>query len=109
MDMTQEILDMIFEGDLDGDLDKIKKQIFDRRALLGLERQVDEFQQNFRVGDMIKITGRLKPNYLFGHEFLVNKVNTKTVVIDVPNDPKFRRFAGSSGVRIPKTAVKKIS
>jgi hypothetical protein len=60
-------------------------------------------------GDDVRIIGKLRPNYLYGYSFTVKKVNQKTVSIDVPDLAHFRRFAGQKGVRIPKSAVEKVS
>lgn len=106
IDMTQEIIDIIKSGDVDGSLNIIDMALQGRRAIKGGQKRAEEV---FARGKTVEIMGKLKPNYLFGHRFEIQKVNPKTVVINVPNDPKFRRFAGHNGVRIPKTAVKVVA
>ena len=100
--IADEIVDMILAGDVDDDLEKIKRAVYARQALKGGQQRAEDFI----VGQMVEIIGKLKPNYLFGHRFEVTKVNDKTVCVNVPRDPKYRRFSGSRSVRIPKNAVK---
>lgn len=100
MDMSKEIIEMIEAGDLDDNIAPIMTAFHKRNTVLA------GVKKGFRRGDTVKITGRnLRPKYLFGKEFLVEKVNTKTVVVDFPFDPAYGRFSGASGVRIPKTAI----
>jgi|SRR3954453_14918832 hypothetical protein len=105
-DMTQEILDIIRAGDVDDSLKEIEDAVFARRALKGGQKLASDA---FVVGKTVEVVGKLKPNYLFGHRFEIQKVNDKTVVISVPNERIYRRFAGSRSVRIPKTAVKVVA
>lgn len=67
-----------------------------------------DIQLGIEVGDTIKIVGKLKPNYLMGWTFPVTKVNAKTVSINVPDEPQYRRFAGLKSVRIPRGAVERV-
>ena len=106
--ITNEIIDLIRSGDVDDDLHEIKMVVYARLALKGGQKRVED-EDVFRYGDTVQIIGKLRPNYLWGHKFKVQKVNAKTVVIDVPNEPQYRRFAGETGVRIPKTAVKVVA
>src|SRR5213592_2696597 len=103
--MTQEIIDIISSGDVDNDLDMIQAVVLERRAFLPRRHHEDK-NGIFVVGATIEVVGRLRPNYLFGHRFEVVKVNDKSVCIDVPDEPRFRRFAGHKSVRMPKTALK---
>ena len=96
--MHQEVIEMIREGDLDEHLDAIKAAIVSRQNRLGQ-------QQEFEVGQTVTVTGKLKPNYLLGHQFRITKVNRERVKIWVPNNPMYRRFANQD-VAVPKTAVK---
>ena len=105
LNMTQEILDIIRSGDVDTDLEEIKIAVLSRIAFLPKEEQQQNYERGFTVGAMVKVNAKLRPNYLFGHTFMVKKVNEKSVVVDVPDEPQFRRFAGHRDVRIPKTAL----
>lgn len=112
IDMTQEILDIIRSGDVDERLGEIRLAVHGRMALRPRKHDNDPPEiprTDFRVGATVEVTGKLKPNYLFGKQFIVNKINSKTVVVDIPNDPIYKRFAGSNGVRIPKAALKVVS
>lgn len=109
-DMTHEIMDIIRSGDVDDNLAVIEMAIRERRSILAGQKRVPEIPRtDFHVGCTVKVTGKLKPNYLFGHTFEAKKVNHKTVVVDVPDHPLYRRFAGHNGVRIPKTALQVVA
>lgn len=71
-------------------------------------RKGGQIPEGFHKDGMVKVIGKLRPNYLFGHEFLVTKVNPKTVEIWVPDLPKYRRFAGQK-TRIPKNALEVVA
>ena len=82
------------------------------QALPVLSRQIDP-DAEIQRGDTIKVTGRLSPNYLMGHTFVVKRIafkrgGARVVVVDVPNEPQFRRFAGVSNTKIPLNAVAKV-
>ena len=117
-DLVTAILDQIIEGRVDNNLNAIILAAQDRQKALtgatdpGLTSlplpSGSPIESPIRRGDTIKVTGKLRPNYLLGHTFVVVKTNPKTIVIDVPNEPQYRRFAGSEGVRIPRNAVVKV-
>ena len=110
-------------GSYDGNLAKIQIAVTERLLFTGqtgigippaqaLSGQTDP-DATIARGDTIKVTGVLKPNYLMGHTFVVKRIGTKrgggrVVVVDVPNEPQFRRFAGNLNTRIPMTAVAKV-
>lgn len=101
MDMSKEIVEMISAGDLDNCLTLIASAVEARQdAIYGRDHPA----VLFRRGDIVKVIGHLKPNYLFGHMFTVTKVNTKTCEVKIPDGPEYRRFAGQK-IRIPKTAL----
>ena len=101
--ITQEILDIILSGDVDDDLAKIERAVYARRALKGEQQRGEE---PFVVGRKVEVVEKLRPNYLFGHRFEIVKVNDKSVCVNVPSDPRYRRFSGSKSLRLPKSAVK---
>lgn len=157
MDMTSEIIEMLRSGDLDDSLTSIHyhtvqraraigNQIVcgpteiepppekDRKDLTPSERMEQNFNKAKREGKKVKVVGRLKPNYLYGHSFRIVKVNPKRVRVAVPDQckfcgdvrmnhittmngqqkcqnsgryfsPKYGRFTGASAVDIPKTAL----
>ena len=102
LDMTQEILEIIRSGDVDTDLEEIKIAVLIRIAELA---DLPNYERGFTVGAVVEVNTKLRPNYLYGHRFIVKKINEKTVVVDIPNEPQYRRFAGHTDVRIPKTAL----
>lgn len=62
--------------------------------------------ETLSVGDTV-VVKRIRPRYLVGLRVVVKKVNQKTVAADIPNDPKYGRFAGKD-VRIPRSSVQKV-
>jgi hypothetical protein len=112
MQLSASVIDMIREGDMDEALGDIQAAISLRRSKIednhynGGGGQLGGGGQKFRRGQRIKITSHtLRPKYLYGKEFTVKKVNTKTVVVDFPIDSGYGRFSGSQGVRVPKSCV----
>lgn len=61
-----------------------------------------------KVGDTIEFTVGIAPKYLIGKRAVVKKVNGKSVVTDLPDDPAYGRFAGAKGVRCPMKIVRKV-
>lgn len=91
--------------------DAVDKMVFEAERFFGTPESlfsVAKDETPIKVGNTIKVTGRLNPNYLLGWTFEVVKVNAKTVAIKVPDEPQYRRFAGNAHVRIPKVAVTKM-
>ena len=120
------IVRQIAEGSHDGNLAKIQIAVTERLLFTGqtgigtppthtlpaTPTSIDPDATIVR-GDTVKVTGRLSPNYLMGHTFVVKRIGTKrgggrVVVVDVPDEPQFRRFAGNLNTRIPMTAVAKV-
>jgi hypothetical protein len=108
------ILDMIAEIDDPNLLAQIIVAATNRRtalARLGLnENTPDENKhEEFKRGDIVFFQRGISPKYLVGKTAVVTKVNDKSVVVNVPDDPSYRRFQGKRGVRCPKTIVSKRS
>jgi hypothetical protein len=100
--IAADIISMIREGDVDDHLSHIAQAVAARRVLKDGQRRVPE---NFYGATRVKVIGKLKPNYLLGHDFEVKKINPKTVVVSVPNELQYGKFAGMTHVRIPKGAL----
>lgn len=103
------VVTSIEQGKMDDGLLVLTNVIERRQRSLDRSDNNEDSEAKFRVGQDVKIVGKLRPNYLFGMTFPVVKVNDKTVCIDVPNDPVYRRFSGQKGLRIPKTAVEVVA
>lgn len=58
----------------------------------------------WEVGDTAYFNGGTS-NYLEGLPVEVINTNTKSVVVKVPNDPRYRRFAGKTDVRCPNSII----
>jgi hypothetical protein len=95
--LSASVIEMIREGDMDEALD-------DLSIAITLRRQKISGEKHFSRGQTVKVIGKLRPNYLFGHTFPVLRVLGKTVEVQVPLDAKYRRYAGNK-TRIPKTAL----
>jgi hypothetical protein len=104
---TDQIKESVSSGRLDSFLDEIYKTVQLRRTVKGGQKRAE---QVFRRGVTVKATSpTLRPKYMIGHEFLVKKVNAKTVVIDIPDDDRFGRFSGQKNVRMPKSCVEVVA
>jgi len=97
------ILDMIEEID---DLDLLKEIV--SRASIRIANMVGDDKREkptYRRGDIVFFTNGISPKYLFGKTATVVKVNDKSVLVNVPDEPQYRRFAGARNVRCPKGIV----
>ena len=107
------ILDMIEDIDDIALLNRIYDAALVRARKLevedGNERQ--QYRKNddsdFRVGDTVFFQRGISPKYLIGLSARVTKVNAKSVVVTVPDEPAYRRFRGARNVRCPKGIVAK--
>ena len=127
-DLTIAIIEHIEQGRCDDSLGLVAHAVTQRQKATGqipqgfsqalaqalpvLSGQIDP-DAEIQRGDTIKVTGRLSPNYLMGHTFVVKRIafkrgGNRVVVVDVPNEPQFRRFAGVSNTKIPLNAVAKV-
>jgi hypothetical protein len=122
-----DVVEMIQEGDFDDNLESLRIYVVERQQKIG-------DSQDWARATRVKVIGKLKPNYLFGHDFPVVKRNPKSIAVAVPDTckwclqkksshkysqddlecpgddgsvytPRFGRFAGSRSVRIPKNAL----
>lgn len=96
MTATKEMLDAIFSGQCDDDLDEVIAFAKNRKNFL---------QGNLRFtlnpGDEVKFSDSIRPKYLIGLPATVAKTNRTTVSVDCPDDPAYGRYQGSKGVRCP--------
>jgi hypothetical protein len=101
--ISADIIEMIEAGDLDEALGQIQGACLKRQKILWQDNQPE-----FKPMQQVKVVGKLRPNYLFGSVFEAIKVNPKTVMVSVPNQPRYRKYAGTQ-VRIPKSALEVVS
>lgn len=76
---ANEIRQLITDGAMDGQLEKLEWAIRDRKRKLG-----DEMRAELAVGDRVKLTETCRPKYLQGHVATITKVRTsgRELVID---------------------------
>jgi hypothetical protein len=111
IEASEYVIEQINGGlfDKNDGLNRLSEAVRRRRAIKGGQKRaelddLDLPEQEFIVGQTVKVIGRLKPNYLLGHEFDVVKVNPKTCRVRVPNMGIYRRFKGQD-INIPKDAL----
>ncbi len=91
---------LIEDGRCDDDLDGLAHAIKMRRDEIAFSQA-----EGLRPGDEIAFKAPISPKYLIGLKAEVVKVNRKSVVVDIPADPAYRRFRGGQGVRCPISCV----
>jgi hypothetical protein len=101
--MTQEIIDIIKSGDVDEDLRTILNEVRARMAIKGGQKRAED---QFMIGQWVEVVTKLRPNYLFGHQFQIVKLNEKTVCVEIPDEAQYRRFRNMRSLRLPKGAVR---
>ena len=109
--IAHDIIEMVALGDLDASLGTIQGACLQRQKLIHFGKEQKPEQQNgqiFKRGAIVEVAGQLKPNYLFGHRFKVLKVNPKTCLVWIPDEPVYRRFRNQE-IRIPKMALKVVA
>lgn len=93
---TQEVVGGIFTGEFDDELNDIVAAINSRRDTISRNKV-----KSISVGDVVIFNSSIRPKYLEGKEAKVTKVNRKTVTVSIPDDPNYRKYAGSASVRCP--------
>jgi hypothetical protein len=93
----------IVTGELDDILDHLDLSITMRRETLS-----DNIVNEISIGDDVRFNDSVKPKYLAGKTAKVVKINRKTIVVDCPDDPEYRRFANSKRVRCPNSIIEKV-
>ena len=109
--ILREFLQMVVNGDFDEDVDGLKTvqgAITTRvhEIVFGEDHERKEPEQKlFRVGGIVHFNNRVSPKYLRGIEAIVTKVNDKTCVVSIEQNPKAQRFSGSHNVRAQKSTL----
>lgn len=99
----ENIITAIHSGELDDIISTIELAIKVRR-----EQIATQFSRSLTVGDTVEFTNEIRPKYLIGKTATVEKINRKTVTVSCPDDPSYKRFMNSSGVRCPNTLIRKV-
>lgn len=103
--MINEILD----GALDDELETILEAIRNRQVVL---RQKETLRKKgeFKVGDKVKFQG-ISPKYLNGIKATIVEMSGRksgTVLVNVDEDFRAKRYSGSRNVSVPLTAIEKV-
>lgn len=104
----QEFLAAIQVGTHDDSLDEIASALDYRREVIA-----KRLLAAIKPGDKVRFKSNAKPKYLQGLTATVEKVDPATVAnpkvqVKVPNDPKYRKYRGSSGIRCPLSIVEPV-
>lgn len=94
------IVDAIIGGDADEGLTQVSEALRQRRKALEAVKRTD-----FRVGDRVVFNQAAKPKYLAGIGATVIGLNPSTVVLNIDEHARARRFKGARGVRCPVAIV----
>lgn len=103
-DLDRLVLDAIVGGECDHILDVVIDSVADRRAILA-RRMLRQLE----AGDMVRFGDQISPKYLIGLTVTVTKVNRKSVIVSVPNDPLFGRFRGKRSIRVPLSLIEAVN
>jgi len=99
----EEVATGIVTGKFDDILDHLELSINLRR-----EEVAAQFSRSLTVGDTVEFTDDIRPKYLIGKTATVEKINRKTVTVACPDDPSYKRYRNSRGVRCPNTLIRKV-
>ncbi len=98
---TSDTLDAIFGGKVDDGLSEIVEACRERQEQIAARLKFE-----LKKGDTFEMVGDVHPGYLLGMQFIVEKVNTKTVEGKPVEPAKARRYR--NGIRAHLTSVKKV-
>lgn len=99
----ENIVTAIYNGELDDVLGAVGLAIEVRR-----EQIAKQFSRSLAVGDVVEFTDDIRPKYLIGKTARVEKINRKTVTVSCPDEPSYKRYRNSEGVRCPNTLIRKV-
>jgi hypothetical protein len=99
----EEVATNIATGEFDDILNHLELSISVRR-----EQLASQFSRSLKVGDVVEFTSDIRPKYLIGKTATVEKINRKTVTVSCPDDPSYKRYRNSRGVRCPNTLIQKV-
>lgn len=105
------LTELILEGRYDNHLDLIEQTVDRRRAMISVaarpepDEDIERDDDALTYGDIIRFSSRINPKYLSGLTATVVKFNPKTIVVDCPDDPRYRRFQGAKNIRCPKNVI----
>ena len=98
-----EVATGIVTGKFDDILEHLELSINLRR-----EQMASELSRSLTVGDVVEFTDDIRPKYLIGKTATVEKINRKTITVSCPDEPSYKRYRNSKGVRCPNTLIRKV-
>lgn len=106
---TKTVLAAIQDGDLDNDLDRIKRAVDGRVKRLG-DRAARAFALTIEVGDRVQIRADapIRPKYLLERPIVVRKVNPKTIAGDIENPGTLPSQRYAQGIRVPMEHLERV-
>lgn len=75
------------------DLDQVSEALRGRARELKA-RKTRKLQRMLEVGDVVRLTTRMKPRYIGEAEGPITEIRGTKVTIQMPDDPGLRRFSG---------------
>ncbi len=99
----EEVATGIATGKFDDILDHLELSITVRREAIAAQ-----LSRSLTVGDTVEFTDDIRPKYLIGKTATVEKINRKTITVSCPDDPSYKRYRNSKGVRCPNTLISKV-
>jgi len=101
----EQLVDAIFDGVADNNIDSLTEAIKTRREIKDSRKIL-----LINPGDMVMFNKHARPKYLQGIKAKVTKTNRTTVDVTISEDAwGARKYRGSSGIRTPITIVDKVA
>ena len=94
-EQLQAFLAAMQTGSHDAELDEIDAALHYRRSVIARRKA-----SSLKPGDKVRFTNG-RPKYLNGLLATVKRADETHVWVDIPNEPAYKRFAGSTDVRSP--------
>lgn len=101
-EQLQAFLAAMQTGSHDDELDEIADALNYRRGVIARRKA-----NALKPGDTVRFTNG-RPKYLNGLTATVSKADDKYVWVNCPNEPAYKRFAGSTDVRSPISIIEPV-
>ena len=94
----------VINGIEDGDFDSILSEIV---SAVSLRKEIvaDRAARDISIGDEVRFNDTIRPKYLAGKTATVVKINRKTIVVNCPDDPSYKKYRNSKNVRCPNSLI----
>lgn len=96
----KDIINNIEDGDFDTILNDIIEAVSLRKDIVA-----DRLVRGISIGDEVRFSDSVRPKYLAGKTATVTKINRKTIVVDCPDDPSYKKYRNSKNVKCPNSII----